>query len=447
MILTTPRSYQIEGFKKSLSYDGFLFLGEQRTGKTLTSLLVVDHRKPDILFIVCPQKAILEWEQQIEQHLKIDWDCQIEIVHYEGCSRTKQQRKVWRKRIRDWDKAGRRILVIGDEIHRIKKPGSFQSRFMRSIAPHCRWRLGLTGTAIAQGIQDAWALLEFANPDSAGPSDEFKARYLKYGGYKGKKIVGYFHKDEFTELLHRYSFRLTLNEARREEGKTSVRLRRVKIPVELKPDTWRAYQEIQEDLETIVGQSKIRVPLLLNRAMKLQQITGGYLIHEVRVLRRVKKKKRIVTVGEEKLGKLREFLNNWPREKKIVICARFTHELDKIQLLLTELEFSFKRISGRVEYDNKFDTDAIVLQIQSGIAIDLSAANTYLFYSWDHSFINYEQSRFRIQSFNTDQVNYYYLIGTNTIDEDIYEAVTRKKDLATLICDKYRRKNQCQKAH
>jgi hypothetical protein len=96
-----------------------------------------------------------------------------------------------------------------------------------------------------------------------------------------------------------------------------------------------------------------------------------------------------------------------------VICCRFKHEIDRIGDLLTDLGYTWKTVSGREEYNGQFDVDVIILQVQSGEAIDLSASNTYIYYSWNHSLINYEQARFRVQSFNTTQVNYFFLIAND----------------------------------
>ena len=116
------------------------------------------------------------------------------------------------------------------------------------------------------------------------------------------------------------------------------------------------------------------------------------------------------------------------------------HEIERIGDLLDLLPgFTWKTISGKHEFDGKFDVDVIILQIQSGEAVDLSDANTYIFYSWNHSLINFEQARFRVQAFDTTQVNYWYLIATGTIDEPMHEAVVEKKKVSTLVCDKYRR--------
>jgi len=76
--------------------------------------------------------------------------------------------------------------------------------------------------------------------------------------------------------------------------------------------------------------------------------------------------------------------------------------------------------------------------VQSGIAIDLAFASHIVFFSWDHSYINYEQTRFRVLSYEKGQVSYYYLIAENTIDEQMYESATRKRDLVKLVFDIYK---------
>ena len=114
--------------------------------------------------------------------------------------------------------------------------------------------------------------------------------------------------------------------------------------------------------------------------------------------------------------------------------------MEAIAQMCDEDELTVQWIGGRRDdWDGKFHADIVLMQIQSGIAIDLSLAQHYIFFSWDFSYINYEQSKFRVISFDTKQVNYYYLMSRGTVDEIIYEAVTRKKDLATLVCDRIRK--------
>src|SRR5690606_19297760 len=95
MIRTKLDWYQVEAVEKALQFDGFLLFMEQRTGKTLTSLAVVDKRKPKHLWIICPINAIRVWLTQIVQHLEVDWDCKLVIMNHEELASRKKRRKYY----------------------------------------------------------------------------------------------------------------------------------------------------------------------------------------------------------------------------------------------------------------------------------------------------------------------------------------------------------------
>lgn len=408
----------------------------------MATLAVINHHRPDVLFILCPKKAVGEWQRQIQRHLVVDWKLHLEIVHFEAASRDPRDRRHYRRLFRHtWKDLS--TFIVCDESHRIKKRGSFHSRLVRSLGKMATWRLALTGTPIAQGIQDAWAQFEFIMPGLLGSWEDFQDEYLKYGGFEKRKIVGYKKVDKFNKIFHEYSHRVTFHEARKSTGLKGVKIRRQKILFELKPSSWQAYRELEEELETIVDGVIVSTPLVLTLTMKLQQLAGGFLIHDVRTPGKRKRKRTIITVGAEKLAALTRLLARPElKSRKMVICARYRHELDRIAEFL-EGTWTYKTVAGGKgnDWDGHFDTDVVLLQVQSGIAVDMAEANTYIFYSWDFSYINYEQSRFRVMSFDTEQVNYYYLMAKETVDEDIYEAVTKKRDLATLVCDRYRKRH------
>lgn len=447
MLKTTLRSYQREAVDKALEHDGFAFFPEQRTGKCLCSIAVIDEVKPDVILIVCPKKALRVWSSEFKKHLDFDWDCYLRYVHYEASAHKAEDRRRYYRLAKKWQKQGRTVMVICDEAHRIKKRGSSQSRFVRTIGKRATYRLALTGTPIAQGIKDAWPLFDFIQHGLFGKWEDFEASYLELEkhthrrtGANYTKIVGTKNEDEFYSLFHEFSYRITLAEARRAEGLPAARIRSRKIYFDLKASSRNAYSELAEELETYVRGHKVSTPLVLTLTMKLQQIAGGFVIQDTRIPGKRKKQRAIITVGAEKLARLERALTSTSelQDRKLVICCRFKHEIDNIGELLTDLGYTWKTVSGREEYNGHFDVDVIILQVQSGEAIDLSASNTYIYYSWNHSLINFEQARFRVQSFNTTQVNYFFLIANDTVDEDIYEAVVKKKDLATLVCDRYR---------
>ena len=140
------------------------------------------------------------------------------------------------------------------------------------------------------------------------------------------------------------------------------------------------------------------------------------------------------------LDKLMELLSGFGQEKA-VICCRFTHEIDAIAAQFEAFHWTYKIIDGQNEWDGEFDVDFVILQVRSGLGFDLSEANAYVFYSWDHSWITFDQSRFRIMNMETTNwVYYYFLMAEDTIEDEFYEAVAKKKEFAELVLDRWRKK-------
>jgi len=441
-----------------LEHDGFALFPEQRTGKCLIALAVADARKPDVLFIVCPKKAIRVWRQQLEEHIKPDWPCEKVIIHYEALCRSAKDRRWWRNRFRKtW--ADKKILIIVDEGHRIKGRGSLQSSMIRSLGRMSKFRLLLTGTPVDKVREDAWAIMDFVEHGAMEDSwEEFSDMYLKFDVQQNKKsrrfykvITGYRNSKRFRSIFQKYSYRVTLREAQRRSGRRPYLATRRVVRFDLKPDSRRVYNELERDLQTEVRKKKVSTPLVITLVSKLQQLTGGYLIHKEPVFDeegipvlspRGKPKiiKSIIPIGREKLIELVKVVKAFPKKKKLVICVQYTHEIERIGRQIERLGRSWKRLAGGEYFDGKFDTDTILMQIRSGEAVDLAAANTFLMYSWDYSNISHEQAKFRVLEFASRRVNYIYFMANESIDEQIYEAVRKKKSIARLVIDKHRRK-------
>lgn len=438
MLLRKLRDYQLEAVSKARPHAGFALWLEQRTGKCLTSLALVDERKPRLLLIVTLKKGKRVWEEEIQKSLKIDWPCEILIEHYQGLHTT---RKKIRKKLRTLGSKG--LFVIADESHIIKRRGSRPGRLLRSLGKLAQWRLALTGTPLAprsrtekgkvkvtKGLQDAWSQFDFINPGIFGSLEDFENRYMVMGGFKGYTITGYKNTKEFYRKFHEYSYRRTL----REVQANPTKIKRRRIYFELQGNTRKIYRKMERSMSVEVRGHRITIPVVVARTTKLQQITSGFIkdtaADQVRIF------------GFEKhraLEKLLRELYSHDHGKKVVICAKFIAELDMIMKRLPRLGLTYQVIKGGTTFDGKFDKDVTLIQIQSGVAIDLAEADTFIFYSLSHNHIHYEQAKFRILSFDKRQANFYYLVGKHTIDELVYEAVTRKKSLSKLVLDHYRR--------
>jgi SNF2 family DNA or RNA helicase len=447
VIRTELRPYQEEAVAAARPHDGFCLFPEQRTGKCLVSLAIVEERRPDVCIIVCPKKAVLTWDKEIDKHLDNDWGCEFYIVTYQEPVKDLALRKEWYKETTKWQKQGVSIMVIADEAHYIKKPGTAQSRFTRTIAKRAQWKLALTGTPADKGYEQYWAIFDFiGHKEIFGTYESFKEEYVVYtikerkDGRQYPVLTGYRNEEQLLEIIHHYSYRITFNEARVAMGKSPVRVRRRKVRFKLGRKARAVYNELNEDMETIIDGLTVGAPLPVTLPQKLQQVCGGFLLHQERIPGERKRKRTVIPCGTEKLDKLMELLSGFGQEKA-VICCRFTHEIDAIAAQFEAFHWTYKIIDGQNEWDGEFDVDFVILQVRSGLGFDLSEANAYVFYSWDHSWITFDQSRFRIMNMETTNwVYYYFLMAEDTIEDEFYEAVAKKKEFAELVLDRWRKK-------
>ena len=447
MIRTQLRPYQEEAVAAARPHDGFCLFPEQRTGKCLVSLAIVDERKPDICIIVCPKKAVKTWDDQIDEHLVNDWDCEFYIITYQEPVKNLEVRKMWYGWTTKLQKEGKNIMVIADEAHMIKKPGTAQSRFARTLAKRAKTRLALTGTPFDKAYEKVWAIFDFiGHKEIFATYETFKERYVLYkikerkDGRQYASLVGYQNVEEILEYIHHYTYRITFYEARRTMGKSPVRVRRSKVRFRLGRKARAIYQELEEDMETTIDELTVGAPLPVTLPQKLQQVCGGFLLHQERIPGQRKRKRTIIPCGTEKLDRMMGLLSGFAQERA-VICCRFTHEIDAIAAEFERFGWTYKIIDGRNEWDGEFDVDFVILQVKSGLGFDLSQANAYVFYSWDYSWITFDQSRFRIMNMETTNwVYYYFMMAEETIEDDYYEAVAKKKDFAELVLDRYRKK-------
>lgn len=435
MLKTKLRPYQIEAVEKYKRHDGFLFSAEQRCGKTLMCLATVDYRRPRYLVILCPKNAFRVWREQIAEHLEIEWPMEIEIFNLQLLGRRRKEFYKWADKL----EADGDVMLICDEAHQIKRRGSKQSKALRVLARRARWRIGATGTPIGQGSQDVWAIFNFIDSSILGRFEQFADRYLTMGGFKGKKIVGYRNQAELKRIIHEHMYRITLAEARSRGGGDSMRIHRVRVPVQLEQRARAVYDSLESNMSAVVDGVRVKLKLAITLTTKLQQICGGY----IKVGEHGFKEGTLKMIGSEKYaGLINVLFDRIPEKAKAVIVCKYTEEIRTIERLCPTIGKTFKTIEGGVQFDGKFDTDLVLLQVQSGMAFDLSAADHMILFSWNHSHFDHDQCLSRIKNFTKRCVSYYYLIVEDSVDEVLFETAVRKKKFATALLDHHRRRSK-----
>jgi SNF2 family DNA or RNA helicase len=80
-------------------------------------------------------------------------------------------------------------VVVLDEAQRIGSYDAKTTRQIRSLfKPPLRW--ALTGTPMENSLQELHSIMSWIDPGVLGPWFSFQSRYLIYGGFQGKQIVG-----------------------------------------------------------------------------------------------------------------------------------------------------------------------------------------------------------------------------------------------------------------
>jgi superfamily II DNA or RNA helicase len=410
-ILDPPQEAAVE---RALAFDGFCFYFEPRVGKTRSALEVINRRLDvQFLIIVAPKGVINVWQAAIHAG-ELRSGVIVELINFESFN-SKKNRKKHRQQSGDSI-----TMVIVDEAHRIKKRSNKQSKGIRTLVPHSRYRLALTATPLDKSIEQCWPIFNFIDPEIFGKYPDFESRYLRMGGYMGYKVIGYKNEDEFKRIYHEHSAHIRLTDVSHRRIKVNRKIVRLKMSDEGRTH----YDELEENLVTSRGQVRVRAPLAITLSMRLQQITGGYLCD----------KKTQVLVDDTKL---KAVVNLAKESIPFVVVCRYRHEMDEIAERLKKFSTLIVR-GGEPLLSPRPNVDIVIIQTTAGIGIDLSQATTIIFYSWDYSYINYEQMRFRILSRSQTTARYIFLMIENSIDEVIYDAAVRKKKLSAAINEYYR---------
>ena len=419
-------------FMRSNNY--FALFMEQGTGKTIPSLYrILDLLKSGTIedaLVIAPKSALGAWERDIE--LFNDMDRQmlkdgITLINYD---------KVWRgdKKSPYYKKWG---CIILDEAHAIKNRTSQRSKFILRIATMSDYRYILTGTPISNGqLENIWSLYCFLDPYIergypyshifGGSYYEFQKRYCILNMYH--KPSSYIHVNELQEIINEHSYRVKKIDCLDLPEKLPDEI----IRVELKEKA--LYKRMVVESALLEYEILAENPLVRN--IKLRQLCGGFIQNE----------DELIEVKCEKLEILKELIESFEDDKKLVIFAEFKYSIRKISELLQKMKIRFVTLDGEQKDKTiwrKFQADAkikvIVCQYQTANAgIDLFASDTIIYYEPTLRSQILEQSRDRIH--RTGQVNkcsYIHLITKGTIEVDIYRALAGYSDFSEKLFVEY----------
>lgn len=449
---TEPYQHQRAGLAFLQHARGGGLLWEMGLGKTKTAIDYCEWLNEQTVgrdirvLVITPNSVVQNWGEEIEKHAG-STDYALLVAPMTLVNRARMcARKMYTvtntevmsagpmaKAVLDyeWD------VVILDEAHRFKNPRALRTKNMLKVKADRR--IILTGTPLTNSPQDLWAPLTFVRPGLLGSWWTFQQEYLlrdHFGNVIGLRAGG---EEKLRDKMASIGYRRTKAEVLDLPPKVYEDRH-----VEMTTAQAQKYRTMRDELrleipdtgDTIVAHS------ILTQLLRLAQVTAG-----------------LYGEGDEytwdedsaKLKELDDLLNTDLAGKSVVIFGLYRRELEELSKRYEHANwmpmgpnegpgiiYGGVKPATRQRIINEFQSGQrrlLFAQAHSGgIGINLTAAQTAIYYTRGWSLEDYLQSQDRLHRIGQQgTVNIIHLVATGTIDEQIAKALKAKSDLSRRI--------------
>lgn len=371
---------------------------EVGTGKTYTALSAITSLPKGRVLIVAPKKVLqLVWLADTEFDLS-EYD--VTYLNYEKISRDKN----FAKETFDY--------IVLDEVHKIKGRTTKVSKKFRQVCSRAKYVFGLTGTPVANNYLDVYNIFKNMTIIEFNESyDEFMSKY-----YYTKSMTSSFGFDYRLPLgVKSYA----LPDLMTRIGKHSLTKRseecislpeKKTIVVPVNGMCTAKYKEIKKGILKTETYEKTMIQLeVINKA---RQAANGFYYDDYGVPQ--------VFARNKKLQVLEELLEALIGEtERVIIVYYFKQDLEDLKTL------AYTYTTDPAEFPNK---QILFLQFGQAEGLNLQYCTQMIFYTYDYSFLKYEQMCGRIyRNGQKNNVTYYILMNTKTIEEKVWNAIKFKR--------------------
>ena len=435
------------------SLDGSAFICGVGTGKTRAALESLAYKfrvnEVDIAFAVVPNRVIKTWKDQTPI-----WTPSTRVVPL--TMPIAERRRFIRQNVSrgtlfvvnyETFAAIANIIIelsrtykigfIADEMQKFKNPNAQRTKAALRVAAACVWRLGLTGSPVLQGGHDIWSQWYVVDLGV-----EFGASFVQFRRE-------FFVQNEYTnELMPR---RGTLDELGVRMRKRGVRYATddcLDLPpqldlepfyVDMARDQARAYVEMEDDLITRLDNGEFATAAVqLTAYLRLMQITSGYAVTESGAIHRFD--------TNPKMDLLEEVVRDNVNAESIIVWAHFRPDMDMLIERFRDLHPAVVRggmtLAATDRAESMFQDGTTRLFLgqpgAGGLGLNLQASSLALYYSMSYALEDWIQSHGRNRRAGSEihaRIAYGTFRCRGTIDDVVYDALTAKENVATVIQD------------
>ncbi len=434
---------------------GLLF--QMGTGKTLTVISILRHvytRYKCVLrtLIVTPPITLENWRREWERGSKIadkvaiaygprkkrlsvfDSTARIILTNYESLTMPDvgEELLAWAPSV-----------IVWDEVHRVKNYQAKRTKAAIKLATLAKHRYILTGTPILNNPVDIFTQFQVLDCGETFGNNfyAFRNRYL-YDANAHMPRDRHFPNwkvrpgalEEINRKIYTKAMRVT-----KEECLDLPPLVRKTIYVDLTPEQRKAYEEMKKDFITYVKGDACVATIALTKALKLMQITTGFVsIDEDKV---------VSLDNSARVSALKELLEEICAEHKVIVWCVFKRNYEDVRQVCRELELKFVEVHGDISGNQKFvsvdqfnkdpETKVFIGHPGSGgIGISLVSSPVCIYYSRNFSLENDIQSESRNHRGGSEiheKITRIDIVAKDTIDELITKRLAEKVSISDKV--------------
>lgn len=433
--------YQLDGVAFAAGTGRAVLADEMGLGKTIQAIGTAEllAREADVrkVLVICPASVKSQWRNEIHRFCDRD----VQLIAGQLAGRAAQYRNNCFFTICNYEQVLKDILaieqvpwdlIILDEGQRIKNWEAKTSRVIKGLKS--RFALVLSGTPLENRLDELYSVVQFIDDRRLGPGFRFFNQHRIIDD-KGK-VIGYRNLDQLRERLRPILLRRSRADVRLEVPERTTEIVRIP-PTEEQQALHDAHMQtvaqiVAKKFLTEMDLLRLRTALLMCR----MAANGTYLVNKEQ------------PNWSSKLERLAALLDEIAAEesRKVVLFSEWTTMLDLIEPLLTERGLDFVRLDGSVpqkqrqELVERFQSDPrcrlFVTTNAGSTGLNLQAANTVINVDlpWNPAVLEQRIGRAHRMG-QTQQVQVFVLVTEQTLEENLLETLSAKKDLALAALD------------
>ncbi|MCK9468851.1 putative helicase [Xanthomonas phage vB_Xar_IVIA-DoCa5] len=332
-----------------------------------------------------------------------------------------------------------KVLLVVDESHDFRSPGSKRTKRARSLKRYCKVRRILTGTAVSNSPLAAYSQFELLSDHALGFQNfaDFESHYAYYvqertkGGRSYERLDHYRNLDDLQGRMAEWSS-VVLREDVDDMPDLVMDERTVVLPEAM----MKAYRTLlKEMILELEGGGEVEAIDGGARLVKLQQMLGGFVVDMDGVVREL--------VSDDENPRLQSMLEDVKEsDRKCIVWCKYREDIRRVVRALTAAGIKCVEYHGAIHSQSKrqeaidaFNDDPSVTVFvgqpkAGGQGLDLSAADLILWYSHTFDLIERDQANERATQIGGKTVTIRDYVTPGTVDEYILANLNQKRSVS-----------------